>query len=95
MVFFQHARGEDAEHYRRLIVAAKARNPELHGDLHLRGGRTLAAGSGKQRLMEFDPQLAAYYGSLPENLRRMFVYIDVRYLHAREWFSRANRGAPA
>jgi len=81
IVFIQHARGEDADHYQRLILAAKARKPDLRV-ISISGAaeRSLPA-AGKQRLIEFDPQLAAYYGSLAENLRRMLVYISVRYLH--------------
>ena len=38
-------------------------------------------GLAKRRLVETDPKLSAYYGSLKDNLRRMLVYINVTYLH--------------
>ena len=38
-------------------------------------------GLAKRRLVETDPKLSAYYGSLKDNLRRMLIYINVTYLH--------------
>jgi len=79
-VFLQHLRGEDREHYRRLIVAAKKRNPDLQifsisglAERHL-------PELTKQGVIQSDPKLKAYYGSSPENLRRMLIYINVTHL---------------
>ena len=81
IVFLQHVRGEDAEHYQRLVLAAKARTPEFRVVSISGMAERSLPGLGKQHVVEHDPQLTAYYGSLEENLRRMLIYINVHYLH--------------
>ncbi len=80
VVFLQHVRGEDRDHYRRLIAAAKQRKPELR-IISISG---LAEGRlpelTKKGFIEHDPQIREYYGSSPENLRRLLVYTLVTYL---------------
>jgi len=80
VVFIQHLRGEDRAQYRRLIVSAKERNPDLRifsisglAERHL-------PELTKQGMIENDPKLKEYYGSSPENLRRLLIYINVTYL---------------
>ncbi|MGO9114151.1 MAG: cobaltochelatase subunit CobN [Thermoguttaceae bacterium] len=81
VVLLQHVRGEDRDHYQRLIASAKQRRPELRV-LSISGlaERSLPE-ARKQHWIEFDPQLAAYYGSVKENSQRMLIYIKVTYLH--------------
>jgi len=39
IVFFQHVRGQDRDHYRKLISSGQKQNPELKNRLHLRTRR--------------------------------------------------------
>ena len=80
IVLLQHVRREDRDHWRRLIQAAKKRRPELRF-VSISG---LAEGRlpelAKDGTIEHDPKLRQYYGSSEENLRRMLIYVSVKYL---------------
>ncbi len=80
IVFLQHVRREDRDHWRRLIREAKKRRPELRF-VSISG---LAEGKlpelAKDGTIEHDPKLRQYYGSSAENLRRMLIYVAVKYL---------------
>ncbi len=81
LVFLQHTRADDREPLQRLILAGRQRTPELRVfSLSSYSGRDLLD-PAKKPLVENDPQLQAYYGSFPENLRRILVYVNVKYLH--------------
>ncbi|MEZ6045254.1 MAG: hypothetical protein R3C11_06660 [Planctomycetaceae bacterium] len=80
MVLIQHARGEDRDQYRQLIKEGKVNNPKLRiisisglAEKHL----PELASAGE---IELDEQITAYYGNTSENLRRMLLYISVKYL---------------
>ncbi len=82
VVLLQHVRGEDRDHYQRLIAAAKQRRPDLRV-LSISGlAERSLPDSSKRHWIEYDPRLGAYYGSVKENARRMLIYINVTYLHA-------------
>lgn len=76
IVLVQHLRDDTAA----VLVAAAARRPEQAPLrlLALSGGGGRSAGS-ERRGLEQDPQLQAYYGSSPENLRRLLVYVLATY----------------
>ncbi|MBL4883120.1 MAG: cobaltochelatase subunit CobN, partial [Planctomycetaceae bacterium] len=80
VIFLQHLRREDREHYRPMITSARMQNPDLRifsisglAEKHL-------PELTKQGIIESDPKLKAYYGSSPENLRRFLIYVSVTYL---------------
>jgi len=80
IVFFQHVRGQDRDHYRKLISSGQKQNPELKivsisglAEKHL----PLLT---QQGIIENDENLKSYYGSSPENLRRFLLYVNVKYL---------------
>lgn len=79
-VFLQHTRDEDREHLAKLITAGRNRNPDLRifsiSGLAERDIPELAQAG----MIESNAQIRGYYGSTPENLRRMLVYIDVAML---------------
>ena len=81
IVFLQHVRREDRDHYITLLRAAKQRNPKLRvisiSGLAERHLPELV----KEGLLEHDPQLAAYYGPPRENLRRFLLYVSAQYLN--------------
>ncbi|MGO8689406.1 MAG: cobaltochelatase subunit CobN [Thermoguttaceae bacterium] len=81
LVFLQHARGEDRDHLQRLVLSAKNRQSELRVIAISAYSAQSLPGLAKRRLVETDPKLSAYYGSLKDNLRRMLIYINVTYLH--------------
>jgi len=80
VVFLQHVRREDRDHWRRLLREAKKRRPELRF-VSISG---LAEGRlpelAKDGTIKRDPKLRQYYGSSAENLRRMLIYVSVKYL---------------
>jgi len=79
-VFIQHVRGELRDRYIELFTAAHAAHPDLHiFDLSGGASKKLAelADSG---VLEHDPAMRGYYGSSPENLRRLLEYTLVTYL---------------
>ncbi len=80
VIFLQHLRQEARDDYRRLIVSGRKRNPSLRivsisglAERHL-------PELTKQKIIESDPELRAYYGSSAENLRRFLIYVNVQYL---------------
>lgn len=80
IVFFQHVRGQDRDHYRKLISSGRKQNPNLRiisisglAEKHL----PLLT---QQGIIEHDEELKSYYGSSPENLRRFLLYVNVKYL---------------
>lgn len=81
VVFLQHIRDEDREHYRKLIESAKRRNPQLK----IISISALAEGKlpklTEAGLIEQDPRVRQYYGSSPENLKRLLTYISATYLN--------------
>lgn len=80
VVFLQHLRTEDRDHYRRLIAAARERNPDLR-ILSISGlAERHLPELTKQGVIESDPKLREYYGSSPEDLRRFLIYANVTYL---------------
>ena len=81
LVFLQHVRGEDCGHCQRLVLSARNRGPDPRVIAISAYSAQLLPGLAKRRIVEFDPQLSAYYGSLKDNLRRMLIYIHVTYLH--------------
>jgi len=73
-------RGQDRDHYRKLISSGQKQNPELKivsisglAEKHL----PLLT---QQGIIENDENLKSYYGSSPENLRRFLLYVNVKYL---------------
>lgn len=80
VLFLQHTRDELRRQYRDLIEAARATNPSLR-IISLSG---LAEADlpelAKAGVIEKDDALSAYYGSSPENLRRMLIYARVKLL---------------
>ncbi|MBL4846284.1 MAG: cobaltochelatase subunit CobN, partial [Planctomycetes bacterium] len=77
VVFFQHTRKDLRDRYRTVIAAARAKNPGLRlVRLSNHGARGLFADG----IVKDDLKLHAYYGTLPENLRRLLVYAGVTYL---------------
>lgn len=81
IVFLQHLRDEDREHYRKLITSARKQNPRLRiisisGPVDRDLPELVASG-----VIEHDPRLREYYGSSPENLRRFLIYTRVKYLN--------------
>ena len=81
LVFLQHVRGEDRDHYQRLVLSARNRGPDPRVIAISAFSAQSLPGLVKRHLVESDPRLSAYYGSLKENLRRMLIYIQVTYLH--------------
>jgi len=87
VVLLQQARGEDREHFERLVLAAKARRSDLRIiAISAYSGQALtglagAPGTPGRGVIERDPHLSAYYGSVKDNLRRLLVYVNVTYLH--------------
>ena len=80
IIFFHHVRGQDRDHYRKLISAGQKQNPDLRiisisglAEKHL----PLLT---QQRTIENDPDLKSFYGSSPENLRRFLQYVSIKYL---------------
>ncbi|HID78269.1 MAG TPA: hypothetical protein EYP56_20035, partial [Planctomycetaceae bacterium] len=80
IVFLQHVRGEDRDHYRKLVASAKERNPDLRIFSISGGAERRLPDLTKRGLIEHDPEIRKYYGSSPENLRRLLVYTLVTYL---------------
>ncbi|MFV2067388.1 MAG: cobaltochelatase subunit CobN [Pirellulales bacterium] len=80
VVFLQHLHGEDREPFRQMIATARSRNPSLRivsiSGLAERHLPKLA----RQGILETDPELRAYYGTSPENLKRFLTYVKVKYL---------------
>ena len=81
LVFLQHVRGEDCGHCQRLVLSARNRGPDPRVIAISAYSAQSLPDLAKRRIVEFDPQLSAYYGSLKDNLRRMLIYIHVTYLH--------------
>jgi cobaltochelatase CobN len=79
-VFLQHVRAEDREQYVRLLNASKASRPEqrIISISGVDGG--VLAELARKGVVEYDPELQAYYGTSRENLRRLMVYVAVKYL---------------
>lgn len=80
MVFLQHVREEDREQYLRLLTAAKAANPALRIFSLSRISGGMLADLHRRKIVEYDPELSAYYGSSAENLRLLLRYLGVKYL---------------
>jgi cobaltochelatase CobN len=80
VLLLQHTRAEHRLQYQQLIETARKRHPALKivsiSGLAERHLPELA----KAGVIESDEQLTSYYGSTPENLRRMLIYIRVKYL---------------
>src|SRR5690606_38764403 len=67
--------------YAALLTASKQKNP-TQKIISISGVEDgMLAEFARQELVEYDPQLKAYYGSSPENLRRMLLYVAGAYLH--------------
>ncbi len=79
-VLLQHVREEDREKYRQLLSTSKARHPEqkIVSISGVDGG--VLAELARKGVVEHDPDLQAYYGSSRENLRRLLMYVAVKYL---------------
>ena len=82
VVLLEMVRGDDKDHYRRLIAAAKQRRPDFRVVSISGVAERSLPDLCKLHWIECDPRLAAYYGSVKENVRRMLIYINVTYLHA-------------
>lgn len=80
LVFLQHVREEDREQYARLLTVAKTANPALRilSLSKISGG--VLADLQQRKIVEYDADLSAYYGSSQENLRRLLLYVGVKYL---------------
>ncbi|MFQ5505532.1 MAG: cobaltochelatase subunit CobN, partial [Planctomycetota bacterium] len=73
-------RAEHRDQWRELIRSARRRNPDLR-ILSISGGaERRLPGLVRAGLIERDPELRKYYGSSAENLRRMLVYVETKYL---------------
>ena len=94
LVFLQHVRGEDGEHYRPAGPVGGTADADLRVIAISAYSAQALPGLAKRRLVENDPKLSAYYGSLKDNLRRMLIYINVTYLHGREGVAAAGRRTP-
>ncbi|EAQ82301.1 cobaltochelatase subunit CobN [Blastopirellula marina] len=80
VIFLQHTRDENRAQYQRLLKAAKEVNPQLRV-FSLSGiAEKDLPELAKSGMVESDPDLSRYYGSTPENLRRMLIYISTTYL---------------
>ncbi|MCA9034289.1 MAG: cobaltochelatase subunit CobN [Planctomycetaceae bacterium] len=80
VLFLQHTRDDLRRQYQELIKAARSDNPSLRV-FSLSG---LAEADlpelTKAGVVEKDEALSAYYGSSPENLRRLLIYARVKLL---------------
>ena len=81
IIFLQQVRGEDGERFGRLVLSARNRLADLRVIAISAYSAQALPALTKRRLVESDPKLSAYYGSLKDNLRRMLIYINVTYLH--------------
>lgn len=79
VLLLQHTRSEYRKQYKALIEAGRAKNPQL---------RVVSISGLAERdlpeltqagVIESDPELRAYYASTPENLRRMLIYLGIKY----------------
>lgn len=79
-VFLQHVREEDRAQYVRLLSASKAAHPDqrIVSISGVDGG--VLAELARKGVVEYDPDLRAYYGSSQENLRRLLSHVAVKYL---------------
>ncbi|MFQ5654256.1 MAG: cobaltochelatase subunit CobN, partial [Planctomycetota bacterium] len=80
IVFLQHLRNERRDAYRRLIRSAKKRDPALRIFSIPGGAESPFPELVKEGLIEHDPRIRKYYGSTPENLRRLLIYALVTYV---------------
>ncbi|HID30832.1 MAG TPA: cobaltochelatase subunit CobN, partial [Desulfobacterales bacterium] len=82
VIFLQHLRSEHRDRYRKIFSSAKERNPALRffTCTSHSGAYRLLPNLVKSGLIETDPEIHKYYGSLKENLRRLLVYASVTYL---------------
>ncbi len=79
MIFLQHVRESLRDQYMRLVTSAKKRKPSLRIFDISGGAERRLSRLFKQGLIERDPKIKEYYGGEPENLRRLLVYISVKY----------------
>jgi cobaltochelatase CobN len=81
VVFLQHVRDDDRETYVSLLAASKAcnRSQRIISISGVENG--ILADLARRELVEYDPQLQAYYGTSRENLRRLLLYVAGTYLH--------------
>lgn len=84
LLYVQHTRDEDREAYRALIEAAHTRKPELRIFVLPANAVEFFQGLNLKLKIERDTGAAAYYGSSPENLRRMLLFIGAKHL-GRDW----------
>ncbi len=80
LVVIQHARSELLDHYRKLFRKALLVHPKLKIlDLSGIAGKRLGR-LKSQGILRFDPKLKPYYSVPPENLKRLLLFLKVRYL---------------
>ncbi len=81
LVFLEHARAEDRDAYRELFLAAKRANPALRiFAIGPSSASRIFSDLGGSNPLEHDPEIMKYYPTSRENLRRLFSYINVKYL---------------
>ncbi|MGV3607172.1 MAG: cobaltochelatase subunit CobN [Planctomycetaceae bacterium] len=81
LVMVEHLRSEDRDNIRQLFIQAKRTNPELKiVALGPNSATELFADLGEASPLSRDPEMAKYYGTTPQNLRKMMTYIAAKYL---------------
>ena len=80
VVFLQHIREAARDQYKRLVTSAKKRNPKLRIFDISGGAEERLPDLVRSGLIEHDPEIRKYYGSSPENLQRLLIYVLVKYL---------------
>jgi cobaltochelatase CobN len=80
VVYVQHTREEDRDAYRTVIEAAQAKNPNLRVFVLPANALDFFNGMNLKLKIERDAGAAAYYGSSPENLQRMLLFIGAKHL---------------
>lgn len=81
IVLLEHLRSDERDACRKAILDAKRANPDLRFlALGPASAQAMFDDLGNANPIETDPELARYYGSTPENLRRMLAYISDRLL---------------
>lgn len=80
VVYVQHTREEDRDAYRDLMQRAKQKHPALRIVAFQSSSYDFLRALHDAELVLRDEEAVKYYGSSPENLRRLLIYTAAKYL---------------
>lgn len=80
VLYVQHVREEDRDAYRAVFDAARRRNPQLRVIVFQASSAEFLKSLNLGDVVHADANAPKYYGSSPENLRRLLVYTAATYL---------------